>query len=135
MRTFFRDHRGQALVEFALVLPLLILLLLMIMEGGRLFAGYLELQSATRDAVRYVSVNPDAEESGVKNWVDTRLTLLDPDNLRIIEYDPDKGSGSNKWVKLKLEYSMQIITPMIGDLIGDDEGKVRLSTDMAMRIE
>ena len=42
--------RGQALVEFALILPLLALLLVMAVDFGRVFFGYIALQNATRIA-------------------------------------------------------------------------------------
>jgi hypothetical protein len=45
--------RGQALTEFALVLPILLLLLLGIIEGGRIAWAYITIQNAAREAARY----------------------------------------------------------------------------------
>jgi hypothetical protein len=44
-----RSHRGQSLVEFALVLPMLLVLLLGIADFGRVFAAGITLEAAARD--------------------------------------------------------------------------------------
>ncbi len=48
-------QRGVAMVEFAITLPLLLLLLLAIGEFGRMFYHYNNLLQANRDAVRYLA--------------------------------------------------------------------------------
>ena len=50
-----RGQRGLAMVEFALALPLLVLLLLTVSEIGRMLLQYNSLLQANRDAVRYVA--------------------------------------------------------------------------------
>lgn len=50
--------RGQALPEFALVLPLFAILLFGIIQLGFLFAGQNGLTQATREAARYASTLP-----------------------------------------------------------------------------
>lgn len=50
-----RLQRGVAMVEFAIVLPLLLLLLLAIAEFGRMLYHYNNLLQANRDAVRYLA--------------------------------------------------------------------------------
>ena len=45
--------RGQSLVEFALILPILLLVLVGILEGGRLVFIWISVQHAARTAARY----------------------------------------------------------------------------------
>ena len=45
--------RGQGLVEFALILPVLMLILLGIAEGAHVIQSYIAAQNAVRDAARY----------------------------------------------------------------------------------
>lgn len=52
-RVFHGVKHGQGLVEFALVLPILMLLLLGIIELGRMFTTLAEATSASREAARY----------------------------------------------------------------------------------
>lgn len=49
-----RSNRGAVLVEFALVLPLLVLLFATIIEGGRMMWSYQTAVAGVRDAARYV---------------------------------------------------------------------------------
>ena len=48
----------MAAVEFALVLPLLVVLLFVIVNGGLVYLDQLHLQSAARDGARVASVDP-----------------------------------------------------------------------------
>ena len=50
-----RNKKGQAMVEFALVLPLLLLLLFGIIEFGRLMLIYASVSTASREAARWGS--------------------------------------------------------------------------------
>jgi TadE-like protein len=54
--------RGQAMVEFALVLPLLALLLVMAIDFGRVFFGWVGLQNAARIAANAAAAHPEAWE-------------------------------------------------------------------------
>ena len=56
LRTKRRRRSGQALAEFALVLPVLALLLFGIVQFGITFGGYNALINSVREAARYGSV-------------------------------------------------------------------------------
>lgn len=49
--------RGQGLVEFALVLPIFLLLVMGIIDGGRAIFAFNQMSQATRDVARVASVN------------------------------------------------------------------------------
>ena len=55
-RTSLR-HRGQALVEFALIAPLFFLLLFSIIEGARFILYYEMVNNAAREGARYAIVH------------------------------------------------------------------------------
>lgn len=48
-----RSRRGQTIAEFALTLPLLLLLMFGIIEFGRIFQSWVTIQNAARQAARY----------------------------------------------------------------------------------
>lgn len=52
--------RGQAMVEFALVLPILLLLLVLAVDFGRVFFQWVGVTNASRIAANYAARNPDA---------------------------------------------------------------------------
>ena len=59
-RFHFRQERGAAAVEFALVLPLLLIILLGIIDFGLYLYNDLQLTHVARDAARYLSVGDAA---------------------------------------------------------------------------
>lgn len=55
-----QDRRGQSLVEFALVLPIILLLVMVALDFGRVYLGYVNLQNMARIAANFAADNPDA---------------------------------------------------------------------------
>ena len=56
LRSFHRADEGQNLVEFALLLPILMYILMGIMQFGLIFAVYLTLNNAVREGARWASI-------------------------------------------------------------------------------
>ena len=75
--------RGAAIVEFAIVLTLMLLITAGIFEFGRAFQYYDALAKATRDAARYMSAAPKATISSVavSNAKDLVVTAANAANL------------------------------------------------------
>jgi len=53
-----RHPRGQSVVEFALILPVFLLLLLITVDFGRLFFTTIQLTNAAREGANYAATNP-----------------------------------------------------------------------------
>jgi Flp pilus assembly protein TadG len=90
--------KGQGMVEFALILPMLLLLLFGIIEVGRLLVTYSSVQAASREAGRYASAAGDADPNtpGLQPYyLDTtgiaaaarRVALFAPINSVTVAYD------------------------------------------------
>ena len=72
MRPVRRRSKGQALVEFGLVLPILLVIFVGIFEIGRLIAVWIAMQQGAQEAARWGSIIRTSEtqsslESGVLN--------------------------------------------------------------------
>ncbi len=52
--------RGQGLVEFALVAPVLLLILLLALDFGRAFYSWINLQNASRIGANFAALNTQA---------------------------------------------------------------------------
>jgi hypothetical protein len=94
-----RRPRGQGLVEFSLILPLLLLAIVSIVEFGRLMFTISSVASASRDAARYgSSVGTDA--FGIAHYQDCigiretvrRLSFFVELDI-VIEFDEDGPGG------------------------------------------
>mgnify|MGYP003577433609 CR=1 FL=1 len=71
MRAFTTSRqRGTAIIEFALVLPLLVLMSIFVVELGRAMYQYNALAKSVRDAARYLSMQlPNTQVAQAKNLV------------------------------------------------------------------
>lgn len=98
-----RPHRGQALVEFALVSVVLFLLLGAVIEFGFLFSHKLELTNAARSGARWASLhsstawssnaNPDSSTiEGQVRAAGGTATLPNDNNHIYIEYFKVNGA-------------------------------------------
>jgi PKD repeat protein len=65
-----RRTRGQSLVEFALVVPILLFLTLIALDFGRVYLGYINLQNMARIAANFAGNNPSAWDGVVKSTDD-----------------------------------------------------------------
>lgn len=125
-----RDKRGQALVELALVLPLLIILLMGTMEFGRIFHSYLLITNASREGARAGIISQTDSEimSKVKDVAAT-LNLTDAQ----ITITPNQ-SARTRGVPLtvKVDYSVNLITPVLDTIVPNP---FPLSATTIMRME
>lgn len=71
-----RSERGAVAVEFAIVLPVLIMLVLGIVEFGRAFQVQATLAAAAREGVRIMAIQDDP--AGARAAARSASTSLDP---------------------------------------------------------
>ena len=65
-----RNERGQGILELALVLPFLLLIVLGVLDLGRIFFETIGLTNAAREGVRYLTLHPDNEAGAVLAAID-----------------------------------------------------------------
>lgn len=71
--------RGQSMVEFALILPVLLTMLGAITDVARLYSAWITLEAATRDAAEYVATfdqTPSAAAADAQRIVCTETSSL-----------------------------------------------------------
>ena len=66
--------RGNAVIEFALTLPILLLVVFGITELGRMIMTTNILNTASREGARYAAVNPASDSTNVRARVQEVLT-------------------------------------------------------------
>ncbi len=88
-KALHRDQQGQSIIEFALILPLMVLFVVGIFELGRAFFAYIAISNAAREGVRIYTFTPDTTSfSEINQTVETEIgtaTLVDPDKIDTIE--------------------------------------------------
>jgi hypothetical protein len=140
-----KKARGSSIVEFALIAPLFLFLLIAIIELGLLFWANLTMQYAVAEGARHALVgqrNPDpntASRAVIRKIEDSSMGLygrLDP--VISIHSRAQYGSsamagGPGDIVVLQLDCAWPILTPLLMPFFSG--GKYRFSVAAAMRSE
>lgn len=144
-----RGTRGQALVEFALILPVFLLLLVALFDAGRIVYAQNAITQAARDAVRVGAVSTDYTQvkyDSIRNKAlssaigvsitGTNVTgqagacvnpaapppaATDPSGTCF--YPVDKNQGDP--VVVNISVTMPLITPLLSNILG---GSITLTT-------
>jgi Flp pilus assembly protein TadG len=90
-RTRYRARRGTALIEFALVVPMLLLLMLGILEFGWYGKNQLSIANAAREGARLASIGR-VQSIIVKRIQNSALPIVVADNNISLQYSTDSGS-------------------------------------------
>jgi Flp pilus assembly protein TadG len=127
MHAASRRSRGQGLVEFALVFPVFILLLMGLFDVGRLVFAYNTLSNASRDGAR-VAIYDQSISGGVyraeQEAADQATMLgLDPATNEVQLSFRDLGGtacspGLGCNAVMYVEYQWRAITPIVGTILG-----------------
>ncbi|MFZ5898721.1 MAG: TadE/TadG family type IV pilus assembly protein [Bacillota bacterium] len=131
MRGLWRGETGQSLVEFALILPLLILLLFGTIEFGRVFSSSLVLTNAAREGARLGAVGK-TDTQIIQSVRDMCSPLVDGDALDV-EVQPAEGvrvPGGE--VTVTVRYSVPLVTPVLS---GIAPNPFPLNAKATMRVE
>ncbi len=143
-----RSSRGQSLVEFALTLPILLLILVGVLDLGRLYFTYISLTNAAREGARYGAKYPptnptdqansrvQAINNHVAGEVDRNIVTLTASNITIncpdgVPCTPGSPNtpGINNRIQVTVTYPFQLITTYI---FGGGTLQLRSSAEMVI---
>ena len=127
-------ERGQALVEFAMVVPIFLILVFGIVDFGMGLRAWISITNSAREGARYGAVGAacDAIEARV---VDTSADLLTVNDVTVANCQGDPGTD----VGVTVDYDYSFITPL-GDLLtlfsgGSFPQTLNMTSSSHMRIE
>jgi hypothetical protein len=143
-----RDERtrGQAMVEFAIILPILAILMVMSLDLGRVFFGWVGMQNVARVAADFAAAHPDAFDPNIpaSNPIKQQLILQyrqviareaaglncsplpvasPPANIPAPVFNDTNGNTRydlGEHVSVTLHCSFGLITPLAEGLLGGD---------------
>jgi PKD repeat protein len=138
-----REHartRGQSLVEFALVLPVLLLILIITIDFGRVYLGWVTLNNAARIAANYAASGPQPWTQGQEdqyraivasetNGINCPLPTPIPDPT--YPGSTTTTVGGRAVVALTCKFSL--ITPFLGNFFPGGQVNVGASADFPVR--
>jgi Flp pilus assembly protein TadG len=125
-----KNQKGQSLVEFAILLPILLLLLMGILEFGIMLNSYLTVNNSAREGARLGIVAGSNLE--ISELITNISPTLDTDNL-IVNITPSEGNRkSGGTLTVEVLYDYQVTIPIISNILS---GVVVLKAQTSMRIE
>lgn len=142
-----KTETGAAAVEFAIVLPLLVLVFTGMIEYGRLMWNYNALAKATRDAARFLSMEPaikptDAAQTSAKTMVinatadagmkDENGPLVTASDVAIV-CSPDCTNPITVSVNINYSHTIGEWIPVISSRSGATFNQVNLRPHTTMR--
>jgi len=152
-----RARRGQALVEFALVLPILMLIFLAIVQFGLLLSSQIGLINGVRDAVRYgETVETDGSNASsnakavraklVSSILPNDMAAFDSAQLTTAQtqvcytgYQDPSGTTYSVELKITVTYRFPLSIPVVSNILdgidGTNDGALAIGTTSTSRVE
>jgi Flp pilus assembly protein TadG len=125
-----RKRKGQAIVEFALVLPILLLLFCAIADFGRIFYASAHLNMVTQEAVRLAGLGRSDSEINV--FVKNNVHLIDKDSIKINISPSGVGRVSGDYTKVEIIYEVKYVTPLMSIIL---PSPFQVITESTIRVE
>jgi Flp pilus assembly protein TadG len=121
-------QRGQSLTELAISLPVLLLLIALTIDFGRVYYFDLSIRHAAFAAARYGGMNPN-DDAGIKNAAVTAAPagVLDTSAVTVGGTAP-RGSGTA--LQVTVTYTFRPMTPVISRLTGSSITLQRSAKDI-----
>lgn len=119
------DDEGQATVELALVLPVLVLMLMLVLQVGLVIRDQVMLVHSAREAARAAAVDADPGAARTAALTGSRL-----DGGRL-DVRTSGRTGPGSYVTVTLTYSSLVDLPFVGRLVDD----IELNASATMRVE
>lgn len=132
---FFKKENGQAIVEFAIVLPLLLLIICAIIDFGWLFYNQLSLENCAREGVRYAAVN--AGNSDCVTLTQAKInavsvnSIKDSLNVSVVFSSPQTPCDGD--ITVSVATKIRVLTPVLG--IFSENQQKDLSYSVTMKAE
>jgi hypothetical protein len=140
-----KRSRGQSLVELAITIPILITILLIAVDVGRVYLGWVSLSNVARIGANFAAQNPDAWQGSGDATVKSRYqTLMKkdavgidctlPSTLPAPTFDSSDPYALGSQVSVNLTCSFALITPFLSSVVGDGAGNLNVASEAVFTI-
>jgi Flp pilus assembly protein TadG len=127
------DDRGANLVEFAVVMPFLLLLLIGIVEFSWTFANNLDVKQGAREGARITAVNtPGGGNAALAAEICNRMDLVGDDSSTQITWSSDGTPDVGEGVTVQVSTPHDTLTGFLDWAFG---GITNLESTVEIRIE
>ncbi len=101
------NDSGVAAVEFAMIMPVLLVVILGVLQLGILFSANAGLQSAIGDAARYATIYPTPTDAQIESHAMSKTFALN--SSRISDVSVVRGTNNAvKYIEVSMTYSVPL---------------------------
>jgi len=130
MLQVIKNNRGQAIVEFVLIIPLVFLLIFAMLETGRYVHAAYEIEHASREAARVGAIG--GTDANINSSVTLNTNGLDSERVSVLINPTEYSRDSGDQLTITVSYQFSPITPFVGAIYTDG---MNLSANISMRVE
>ncbi len=109
-KKFSHSLPAQTLVEFSLVFPIIVVLLMVIFDLGRAVYCYSSIYNAAREGARYGIITQN--ETGIINAAKAKAIGLDKSQMNVSVSYPNIYQ-----VEVQITYPFQVVTPIVCNML------------------
>ncbi|HLA17271.1 MAG TPA: PKD domain-containing protein [Candidatus Limnocylindrales bacterium] len=136
-----RRSRGQSLAEFAIIVPVFLLFILAAADFGRVYLGWINLQTMARTAANYAANNASGFQTSNPAVLNRYQELVENDTAKINCTVPGtipqpvfpSGYDLGDLVEVRIPCQFNLITPILKNFLGSQLTPVA-STTMPVKI-
>lgn len=131
-----KNEKGQSIVEFALILPILLFLIMGIVQFGLILSGYVTVSNAAREGARVGIIEKDnaAIIAKVNEAFDSSSTLYLASTTPVDITFPEGGTYTHgKPVSVRVNANVAIIVPFLEEIL--PEGNINIHRTAVMMVE
>lgn len=127
-----KNESGQAVVEFAIVLPLLLLIICAIIDFGWLFYNQLSLENCTREAARYGAVNAANSDCTtlINNKINATAIKSLKESMTVVITFSSPQTPCDGDITVTITSRIKILTPVLGVFYDNQEKEITCSVTM-----
>lgn len=131
----WKGHKGQSLVEFALILPILLILVLGAMDIGRLFFTKMVITNAAREGANHLAYH-SGDIDGMYGVIaqEANSSTVEYDDLYIITDPVDGCCDTGQPITVTISTTVDLIYEDILALLGMISGPIELSSSVEMMV-
>ena len=115
---FLKKEDGQAMVEFALVLPILILLIAGIIDFGWIFANQLIANNACREAARYNAIHYNIDKMTIDQATNKAEEIIE-NRAPTLKSNSVNVTKTTENIAVDLKSDIFVVTPFLSAILGD----------------
>lgn len=130
-------RKGQSLIEFAIVLPLLLWLIVALFDFGRIFNAQITVTQAAREGARRGIIPAASDTAALNNAQAAATAFANAAGLDNFAFSPAPSfqagiSGDNRMIVVTVNSNVNILAPIISQAFGS---QITVSGSARMRAE